>query len=83
MIVVNRPMHNRQISIRNTLSKFSIITPLLKNKNRDKLAFKSRQHLNKVDDFSFQNHIVISKKQTKIYKSAHKLHSLHRSHNKL
>jgi hypothetical protein len=77
MIVVKVAIYYRQIAVRNTISKFSIISPLSKNQNRDKLTVKSRQYLDKADGSSPKNHITKTQKQTKISKSAHKLHSLH------
>ena len=50
---------------------------LSENQNRDKVVSKNRQKLNKADTSSSQNNIIISQKQTKIDKFAHKLHSLH------
>lgn len=70
-------MQHRQISNISTISKFSIISPLSKNKNADELVFKHRQGLDKTDEFTSQNHINKTQVQTKIDKSAHKLHSLH------
>jgi len=75
-VIVVKTQH-RQIINRSTISKFSIISPLSKNENAEELAFKSRQHLHLADKSSSQNHINTTQKQTKIYKSAHKLHSLH------
>ena len=77
MIVVKTPTYDRQISTRNILSKLSVITLLFKNENRDEMTLKSRQYLNKADNHSSQNKIIITQKQTKIDKSTHKLHSLH------
>ncbi len=77
VIVVKMQMLQIKIHTNNILSKLSIITSLLKNRNSNKLAFKSSQYLNKADDFSSQKQIIVTQKQTKISKSAHKLHSLH------
>ena len=76
MIVVKTQMQHRQIN-RSTISKFSIIPPWSKNKNADELAFKRRQSLDRTYEFTSQNHINTTQKQTKIDKSAHKLHSPH------
>ncbi len=83
MIVVKTETNDRHIIIKNTISKLSIISLLSKNKNRAELAFKSRQKLYLEDDSLLKNHINATKKQTKTDKSPHKLHSLHRSYNKL
>jgi len=82
MIVVKTYIYNKQIIIRNTISKFSIILLLSKNENRDKMLFKSRQERNKTDDSSPSNYITKTQKHTKISKPAHKLHSQYRSYNK-
>jgi hypothetical protein len=81
--VVKMQTQRRQIVNRSTISKFSIISPLSKNKITDEFAFKRRQGLDKIDKSTLQNHINTTQKQTKSFKSAHKLHSLHRSYNKL
>jgi hypothetical protein len=83
MIVVKTQIQSRQIIIRNPISKLSIISPLSKNENRAELVFKNKKYLYLSTVFSSQNYLKINKKQTKIPKSAHKLHSLHRSYNKL
>jgi len=82
VIVVKMKTQDRHITNRSTISKFSITSSLSKNENRDKVAFKNKQNLHLADYSSSKHHINISQKQTKINKSPHKLHSLHRSYNK-
>jgi len=77
MIVVKMQTQQIKIYTQNTLSKLLIVSLLLKNKNSDKLAFKNRIQLHKVDDSSSKKHIIITQKETKSLKSAHKLHSIH------
>jgi hypothetical protein len=77
MIVAKIQIYKREIIIRNTISKFLIISLLSKNKKRDKVVFKSRQNLYLEDDSLSKNHINTTQKQTKIDKTTHKLHSPH------
>jgi len=77
VIVVKMQTLQIKTHTNNTLSKLSIITSLLKNRNSNKLAFKSKKHLNKADDFSSQKYIIVIQKQTKSLQSTHKLHSPH------
>jgi len=77
MIVVKMQTQNRQIIIKNILSKFPIVSSLPKNENREKVVFKTKQHLHLTDNILLKKHINTIQKQIKLYKSAHKLHSLH------
>ena len=77
MILGKKNIKEGQISIKNTLLKFSIRILFLKNKNRYKLLLKTQNWLNKKDNFSSKNYKTITQKQIKIYKFTHKLHSLH------
>ena len=83
MIVVKMQTKQRQFHVQSTLFKLLIVPLLSKNKNRKKLVFKSKQYLSKADNFLSQNHIIVTQKHSKNIKSTHKLHSLHRSYNKL
>lgn len=72
-----------QTIIKKIISIFSITSLLSKNENRDRVVFKCKQELDKTDKLTSQNQISTTKKQTRKEKSAHKLHSLHRSYNKI
>lgn len=67
---------------KNTLSKLLTVQPFPKNKNSDEVAFKHGQGREKAKDFSSQKSQNEKKKYSILSKSAHKLHSLHRSYNK-
>ena len=77
VIVVKMKTLQIKTHTNNTLSKLSITTLLPKNRNSNKLTFKSNKYSNKANDFSSQEYIIITQKQTKISKFIHKLHSPH------
>ncbi len=52
----------KETLLQSTLSKLSIIPLLSKNKNRDTLAFKSRQELNITDNFPSKKEIIATQK---------------------
>jgi len=83
VIVVKMQIQKRQTHLQITLSKLLIQPLLSKNTKRDTLTFTNRQDLNNVADFSSKKEIITTYKQTTKEKSAHKLHRLHRSYNKV
>ena len=55
-------IQKKETLLQSTLSKLSIIPLLSKNRNRDTLAFKSRQELNITDNFPSKKEIITTHK---------------------
>jgi hypothetical protein len=73
----------REIIITNAISKLSTPSLFSKNKSRVLLMFKKEYQHYTIEKFLLQTNIITTQIYIKRDKTPHKLHSLHRSYNKV